>query len=55
MVRPEGVEPPTTWFEAKHSIQLSYGRTWCNSSFEGVTEAIEIAHATPIFCGSVRD
>ena len=26
MVRPEGVEPPTSWSVAKHSIQLSYGR-----------------------------
>src|SRR5580704_10115591 len=26
MVRPEGVELPTLWFEAKCSIQLSYGR-----------------------------
>jgi len=24
----EPVEPPTTWFEARYSIQLSYGRTW---------------------------
>ena len=32
MVRPEGFEPPTLWFVAKCSIQLSYGRTllWCN-------------------------
>ena len=26
MVRPEGFEPPTLWFVAKCSIQLSYGR-----------------------------
>ncbi len=26
MVRPERFELPTTWFVAKYSIQLSYGR-----------------------------
>ena len=31
MVRPEGVEPPTYWFVASCSIQLSYGRTCCES------------------------
>ena len=25
MADPEGLEPPTPWFEAKCSIQLSYG------------------------------
>ena len=27
MVRQEGIEPPTSWFVARHSIQLSYWRT----------------------------
>ena len=26
MARLEGLEPPTPWFEARYSIQLSYGR-----------------------------
>ena len=26
MARPDGVEPPTAWFVARYSIQLSYGR-----------------------------
>ena len=25
MVHPEGFEPPTPWFVAKYSIQMSYG------------------------------
>jgi hypothetical protein len=28
LARPERFELPTTWFEAKYSIQLSYGRVW---------------------------
>ena len=27
MAHPEGVEPPTSWSVARHSIQLSYGCT----------------------------
>ncbi len=32
MVRPERFELPTLWFEARCSIQLSYGRIWCQFS-----------------------
>ena len=32
LARQEGLEPPTFWFVAKHSIQLSYWRIWfCQS------------------------
>jgi hypothetical protein len=27
VIRPEGIEPPTSWFEARRSVRLSYGRT----------------------------
>ena len=30
MARPEGLEPPSFWFVARHSIQLSYERMLVN-------------------------
>jgi hypothetical protein len=47
MVRPEGVEPPTYWFVASCSIQLSYGRTlrWMqppkNTGVSGLGQPLE--------------
>ena len=38
MVRPEGVEPPTYWFVASCSIQLSYGRTLQRSNLLKVSK-----------------
>jgi hypothetical protein len=47
VARPERFELPTTWFEAKCSIQLSYGRVGRNSiccaNFSGEIVARETA------------
>ena len=33
LVRLKGFEPPTFWFVAKHSIQLSYWRKYQNNYY----------------------
>ncbi len=34
LARPEGFEPPTPWFVAKYSIQMSYGRVCGRESYQ---------------------
>lgn len=36
MAHPEGFEPPTAWFEAKDSIQLSYGCSQINNTIKSI-------------------
>ena len=45
-MRPEGLEPPTYGFEARRSIQLSYGRTAVKSITPntGTPEAAAVTH-----------
>ena len=43
VVSPEGFEPPTSWFVAKRSVQLSYG-----DSRERLTKPIDETPSTRI-------
>ena len=47
MVRPEGFEPPTLWFVAKYSIQLSYGRIFCVAEREGFEPSMRFCPILP--------
>ena len=45
LARLEGLEPPTYWFVASHSIQLSYKRR-CYCSADGICIAISFTIIT---------
>ena len=56
MVRPEGFEPPTLWFVAKCSIQLSYGRTSRGmqpSNDNGFCGLDQAARGVSVRCGRI--
>ena len=44
VVRPERFELPTFWFVARHSIQLSYGRTVAENSITSNTARLEAGY-----------
>jgi hypothetical protein len=48
MARPEGFEPPTPWFVARYSIQLSYGRVLLIGGERGIRTLDGLLAHTPL-------
>ena len=44
LARPDGFEPPTPWFVARYSIQLSYGRLVFKTCQGGIIQYIHVLH-----------
>lgn len=55
VVRRKGFEPPTFWFVAKHSIQLSYRRIFIYQSVKHMLYSLDCLNRIPHPAGHVKD